>query len=75
MNSVTFPETFDILAAGRAEARRLRTRRAAKLAVWSGVATFVILKLVNLVSPLRASAENENEGLDLVLHGESGYSL
>jgi Amt family ammonium transporter len=44
-------------------------------AVWSGVATFVILKLVNLVSPLRVSAENENEGLDLVLHGESGYSL
>jgi Amt family ammonium transporter len=44
-------------------------------AVWSGVATFVILKLVNVVSPLRVSAENENEGLDLVLHGESGYSL
>src|SRR5262249_47134141 len=42
---------------------------------WSGVATFVILKLVNVVAPLRASAENENEGLDLVLHGESGYSL
>jgi ammonium transporter, Amt family len=43
--------------------------------VWSGVATFVILKLVNLVAPLRASRENENEGLDLALHGESGYSL
>jgi ammonia channel protein AmtB len=35
----------------------------------------VILKLVNLVAPLRASRENENEGLDLALHGESGYSL
>jgi Amt family ammonium transporter len=43
--------------------------------VWSGVATFVILKLVNVVAPLRASAENENEGLDLASHGESGYSL
>jgi ammonium transporter, Amt family len=43
--------------------------------VWSGAATFVILKLVGLVAPLRASRENENEGLDLVLHGESGYSL
>jgi Amt family ammonium transporter len=43
--------------------------------VWCGVATFVILKIVNLVSPLRVSAEQENEGLDLVLHGESGYSL
>jgi hypothetical protein len=38
MNSVTFPETIDILAAGRAEARRVRARRAAKLAVWGGVA-------------------------------------
>jgi ammonium transporter, Amt family len=44
-------------------------------AVWSGVATFVILKLVNLISPLRVSAEQENEGLDLVLHEERGYSL
>jgi Amt family ammonium transporter len=44
-------------------------------AVWSGVATFVILKLVNLVSPLRVSAEQENEGLDLVSHEERGYSL
>ncbi len=43
--------------------------------VWSGVATLVILKLVNLVVPLRVSAEQENEGLDLVLHEERGYSL
>jgi Amt family ammonium transporter len=44
-------------------------------AAWSGAATFVILKLVNLVSPLRVAAEQENEGLDLVLHEERGYSL
>jgi Amt family ammonium transporter len=44
-------------------------------AVWCGVATFVILKVVNLVSPLRVSAEQENEGLDLVSHEERGYSL
>ncbi|HUQ52664.1 MAG TPA: ammonium transporter [Gammaproteobacteria bacterium] len=43
--------------------------------VWSGVASFVILKLVNLVSPLRVTTEQENEGLDLVLHEERGYSL
>jgi Amt family ammonium transporter len=43
--------------------------------VWSGVATFVILKVVNVVAPLRVSAEQENEGLDLVLHEERGYSL
>jgi Amt family ammonium transporter len=43
--------------------------------VWCGVATFVILKLVNVVLPLRVTAEQENEGLDLVLHEERGYSL
>ncbi|HEX6997601.1 MAG TPA: ammonium transporter [Gammaproteobacteria bacterium] len=43
--------------------------------VWCGVATFVILKLVNLGLPLRVSREQENEGLDLVLHEERGYSL
>ena len=43
--------------------------------VWCGVATFVILKVINIVLPLRVSAEQENEGLDLVLHEERGYSL
>ena len=44
-------------------------------ALWCGVATFVMLKLVNVVTPLRVSAEQETEGLDLVLHEERGYSL
>jgi Amt family ammonium transporter len=44
-------------------------------AAWSGVASYVILKLVNLVWPLRVTAEQEHEGLDLVLHEERGYSL
>jgi Amt family ammonium transporter len=43
--------------------------------VWCGVATFVILKAVNAVLPLRVSVEQETEGLDLVLHDERGYSL
>jgi Amt family ammonium transporter len=44
-------------------------------AIWCGVATFLLLKLVNAVAPLRASAEQETEGLDLALHEERGYSL
>ena len=44
-------------------------------AAWCGIATLVILKVVNAVLPLRVSAEQENEGLDLVLHDERGYSL
>jgi Amt family ammonium transporter len=43
--------------------------------VWCGVATFLILKIVNLVFPLRVTPEQENEGLDLVSHEERGYSL
>jgi Amt family ammonium transporter len=35
----------------------------------------VILKVVNLVVPLRVTPEQENEGLDLVCHEERGYSL
>jgi Amt family ammonium transporter len=42
---------------------------------WSGIATFVILKVVNVIVPLRVSPEQENEGLDLVSHEERGYSL
>lgn len=43
--------------------------------VWCGVLTFVLLKLINLVVPLRVSEEEETEGLDLALHGERGYEL
>jgi Amt family ammonium transporter len=38
--------------------------------VWSGVATFVILKIVDVVIGLRVTEEEEREGLDVVLHGE-----
>src|SRR5690606_2420484 len=43
--------------------------------VWCGVLTFVILKVVNVMVPLRVTPEQENEGLDLVCHEERGYSL
>ena len=43
--------------------------------VWCCVGSFVLLKVINLIVPLRVSAEEETEGLDLVLHEESGYNL
>lgn len=43
--------------------------------VWCGVVTLVLLKLIDLVMPLRASGDEETEGLDLVLHDERGYDL
>ena len=38
--------------------------------VWSGVLTFIILKVIDVVIGLRASEEDEREGLDVALHGE-----
>jgi len=39
--------------------------------VWSGAATFVLLKLVGLFTPLRATVQQELEGLDITQHGEA----
>jgi Amt family ammonium transporter len=41
--------------------------------VWSGVVSFVALKLIDMVVGLRVSEEVETVGLDLVEHGEEGY--
>jgi Amt family ammonium transporter len=38
---------------------------------WSGIATFVLLKLVGLFTPLRATVQQELEGLDITQHGEA----
>jgi len=38
---------------------------------WCAVATFIILKIVDVVVGLRVTAEEEVEGLDINLHGET----
>ena len=38
--------------------------------VFSGVMTFVILKITDVIVGLRPTADEEREGLDIVLHGE-----
>ncbi|MCC6623153.1 MAG: ammonium transporter [Deltaproteobacteria bacterium] len=43
-------------------------------AAFAGVLTWVILKLIHLTIGLRVDKDEEREGLDVVLHGESGYS-
>jgi ammonium transporter, Amt family len=39
------------------------------------VGTFILLKIVDAITGLRVSEESENEGLDIVLHGEEAYNL
>ena len=45
------------------------------VALYTAIATWIILKLVNLLTPLRVSEDEETQGLDIVLHNESGYDL
>lgn len=44
-------------------------------AVYAGVVSYILLKLVGIVLPLRADDETEQQGLDLVQHGETGYNM
>jgi Amt family ammonium transporter len=39
--------------------------------VWSGIATFVILKVIGALTGLRVSEMDERQGLDVSLHGEA----
>ena len=41
--------------------------------VFSGAASFALLKLIGLVIPLRVSREDEATGLDIAMHGEEAY--
>jgi Amt family ammonium transporter len=44
-------------------------------AVWSGVVTWILLKLTDAVTGMRVNSEEETEGLDQVLHNEKGYNI
>ena len=43
--------------------------------VYTLVATFIVLKLVDMIIGLRVTRDEETEGLDLVLHDERGYDI
>ncbi len=55
--------------------RQLLVQAVAVLAVmaYSGVVSFVLLKVISLVTPLRATDQDESSGLDISLHGEEAY--
>jgi Amt family ammonium transporter len=40
---------------------------------YSGVMSFILLKIIGAVLPLRPSAEDETAGLDITMHGEEAY--
>ena len=43
--------------------------------VYSGVLTFVIVKILDATMGLRVSPEEESDGLDIALHNERGFTL
>ena len=43
--------------------------------IYTGVLSFIILKVIDLTMGLRVTEEQESEGLDLSLHDERGYIL
>ena len=44
-------------------------------AIWSGTVSLVLLRLIDATIGLRVTVEQETEGLDTVLHNETGYNL
>jgi Amt family ammonium transporter len=43
--------------------------------VYTGIMSYAILKLVDMILGLRIDGDSETQGLDLVLHDERGYNL
>jgi ammonium transporter, Amt family len=63
----------DGLLAGNAAQLGVQALAVLVTIVYSGGMTFLLLKLVGLVTPVRSEPLQEEEGLDLVEHGEKGY--
>ncbi|MCE2898345.1 MAG: ammonium transporter, partial [Betaproteobacteria bacterium] len=41
--------------------------------VWSGVVSFILYKIVDMIVGLRVTEDKEREGLDITEHGETAY--
>ena len=59
------------LLEGNAAAVWIQVQGIAYTVIWCAVATFVLLKVVDVVMGLRVEEDVERDGLDLALHGES----
>ena len=45
------------------------------IGLWTAIASWIILKIVGTLMPLRVSEEEEYEGLDVTEHEERSYDL
>jgi Amt family ammonium transporter len=65
--------TVDGLLFGNPAQLGIQAAAVAASIVFSGVATFALLKLVGLAIPLRAAVTEEGPGMDVTQHGEEAY--
>jgi Amt family ammonium transporter len=47
----------------------------AAVGAWSGIVTWIVLKITDAMTGMRVSPDQETEGLDTVEHNEKGYNL
>jgi Amt family ammonium transporter len=73
MRSVN-PAGADGLLAGNPGLLWIQLKAAGFTALWVGVGTFAVLKVVGSLMPLRVSDEQERQGLDINAHGEEAYN-
>ena len=69
------PDGADGLFYGNAAQFAVQIKAVLVTIVYSFVVSFVLLKLVGLVLPLRPSEQEERIGLDVTEHRETGYTL
>ncbi|MEP4078841.1 ammonium transporter [Haloferula sp.] len=53
----------------------LQTKCVGIVSIWSGFATFVIVKAIKMLGGLRVDPEDEEQGLDSSSHGEKAYHV
>jgi Amt family ammonium transporter len=44
-------------------------------AAYAAIVSYILLKLISLITPLRVDEETELQGLDVAQHGEKGYNI
>ena len=65
------PEGSPGLLEGNARQVLIQLYAVVAVLIWSGLLTYVLLKAINFLLPLRVSEQHEIEGLDLTQHGEA----
>ncbi|MBI5178891.1 MAG: ammonium transporter [Nitrospinae bacterium] len=60
---------------GNMKLMAVQTIGIASAAAWSFIGTFAILKVIDATLGLRVEPDEEEQGLDLTQHGESGYLM